>query len=398
MLWLIFAVMALLAAGIVVTPLLRRPASAPAPSRADYDIAVYKDQLRDIDRDLARGAMDVAQAAAARLEVERRLLAASTQTESSARHPLLFPGTPWPLALGLALILMSGAGLVYLQQGAPWFSDLPAAIRDGEAPQQYADLIAALERRLVETPNDSRGWMLLARGLARQGRMADAATAQTRALALAADDREAAEFAASFGVVLIEESQGQVTPEARAAFAEAVKRNPAQHQARYFIGLAKLQDGDGAAALNDWRALLADTPADAAWRPGLEDQVARLAAQLSAPSDPDARQEMIESMVAGLAARLEETRASGGGTAAEWSQLGRSYRVLARVNEARDAYGEAIKRAPDDLDLLRDYAATVGDADGKTSAAYGAALRQLRDHLPQGSAERAAIEELLKSL
>lgn len=107
---------------------------------------------------------------------------------------------------------------------------------------------------------------------------------------------------------------------------------------------------------------------------------------------------MIESMVAGLAARLEETRATGGGTAQDWSQLGRSYRVLGRAAEARDAYAEAVKRAPDDIDLLRDYAASIGDADGKASPEYGAALRRLRDRLPPGSEERAAIEGRLRSL
>lgn len=72
--------------------------------------------------------------------------------------------------------------------------------------------------------------------------------------------------------------------------------------------------------------------------------------------------------------------------------------MLARPAEARDAYGEAVKRAPDNLDLLRDYVATVGDADGKASPEYGAALRRLRDRLPPGSEERLAIEERLKTL
>jgi cytochrome c-type biogenesis protein CcmH len=398
MLWLIFVLMSLLAIGFVVAPLLRRPSAGPAPLRADYDIAVYKDQLRDIERDRARGVLDTEQAAAARLEVERRLLAASAALETSAPGTASPHAAPWPFAFAIALILVSGAGLVYLQNGAPWFFGSPDVTQAGAPQSELSDLLAELERSLTVTPTDRRGWVLLARGYVRQGRMTEATAAQDRALALTSDDREAGEIAAGFGQVVVEESQGAVTPEARAAFVEALRRNPAQHQARYFIGLAKLQDGDGHAALEDWRALLADSPAEASWRAGLAQQIARLEAELSAPTDPAARQALIESMVAGLAARLEQARASGGGTAQDWAQLGRSYRVLTRAAEARDAYAEAIKRAPDDIDLLRDYAASVGDADGKTSSAYGAALRQLRDRLPPDSAERGAIEERLKGL
>lgn len=394
-LWLVFGVMAVMAVGFVAVPLLRRAPREDLPERADYDLAVYKDQLRDIERDRVRGVLDEEQAAAARLEVERRLLAAAAAAPETIAPPATTARTPWHLAVIVALILIPAAGLVYLHQGAPWFDRLSLA-REQTEQQQFAALIAELERRLAAAPDDKRGWVLLARGYARQGRLAQAEVAQQRALALAADDAEAAEIAAGYGQVLIEEAQGTVTPAARAALAEALKRNPAHPQGRYFTGLAKLQDGDAPAALAAWQALLADTPPEAPWRDGLMEQIAQVEARISAPADPAARQAMIESMVAGLAARLEETRASGGGTAEEWAQLGRSYRVLGRAEAARDAYGEALKRQPGNIALLRDYAAATGEATGETSAAYSAALEQLRDRLPMGSSERAAIEQQLK--
>ena len=396
-LWLIFAAMALLAIGFVVLPLFRRPPADRAPARADYDVAVYKDQLRDIERDRTRGVLDEGQAAAARLEVERRLLAAA-----DAGEPIVAPPASgsrraaWPMAIAVALILLPGAGLIYLQHGAPWLADGTSTAQ--QAQPSFDDLIAELERRLQANPDDLRGWVLLARGYARQGHLPEAQAAQQRALALAANDTNAAEIAAGFGQILVEEASGVVTPDARAAFAEAIKRNPAQMQARYFIGLAKTQAGDRNGALADWRALLAEAPADAPWRAGLQQQIAQLEAEAAAPDDPAARQAMIETMVANLAARLAEAKETGGGTADEWAQLGRSYRVLGRKSEARDAYGEAVNRAPDDVTLLRDYAATVGEADGETSPAYGKALAQLRDRLPMGSSERAAIDSRLKTL
>ncbi len=394
-LWLVFGVMAVVAVGFVAAPLLRRAPREDPPERADYELAVYKDQLRDIERDRARGVLDEEQAAAARLEVERRMLAAAATAPETTAPPATAARMPWHLAVIVALILIPAAGLVYLHQGAPWFDRLSLA-REQTEQQQFAALIAELERRLAAAPDDKRGWVLLARGYARQGRLAEAEVAQQRALALAADDAEAAEIAAGYGQILIEEAQGIVTPAARAALAEALKRNSAHPQARYFTGLAKLQDGDVPAALAAWRALLADTPPEAPWRDGLAEQVKRLEAEAPAPADPAARQAMIESMVAGLAARLEETRASGGGTAEDWARLGRSYRVLGRAEAARDAYGEALKRQPDDIALLRDYAVVTAEAAGETSAAYSAALEQLRDRLPMGSTERAAIEQQLK--
>lgn len=406
---LVFALMAVLAVGFVAVPLLRRAPRDETPERADYDIAVYKEQLRDIERDRARGVLDEDQAAAARLEVERRLLVAasaapemnppeSTMPEAVAGPPAP-TRTPWHLAIIVALILIPAAGLIYLQHGAPWLgtADRATLAQQQNAAPQFADLIAELERRLAAAPDDQRGWVLLARGYVRQGRMTEAEAAQQRALALTDDDAEAAEISAGYGQVIIEEAKGAVTPAARAALAEALRRNPAHPQARYFMGLAKLQDGDAAGALKDWQRLLADTPPDAPWRNGLEQQIARLDSEITAPADPAARQAMIESMVAGLAARLEGERASGGGTAEEWAQLGRSYRVLGRAEQARDAYSEAVKRKPDNVVLLRDYADITAEVAGKSSAAYRTALEQLRDRLPMGSTERAAVEQQLKT-
>lgn len=394
-LWLIFAAMALLALGFVVLPLLRRPQLDGAPARADYDMAIYKDQLRDIERDRTRGIIDDQQAAAARLEVERRLLATAEAGEPAMTQSSALRRTSWPMAIALAMILIPGAALVYLEHGAPWIAD---GTRTAQPAQPtYDDLIAELERRLQAAPEDGRGWVLLARGYARQGRLADALAAQERAMALAADDEQAAEIAAGFGQILVEEASGTVTPEARAAFAEATKRNSKQMQARYFTGLAKVQAGDTPGGLADWQALVADSPEDAPWRAGLQAQITQLEAELAAPRDPAARRTMIETMVASLAARLDEQKASGGGSAEDWVRLGRSYSVLGRKAEARDAYGEAVKRAPDDVTLRREYAATVGEADGETSPAYVKALTDLRDRLPMGSSERAAIDQRLKS-
>lgn len=400
----LFAAMAAVAVVCVVWPLLRRPSGATAPSRADYDLAIYKDQLHEVERERARGLLDETQAAAARLEIERRVLAAArTEGEVAAqRAPAQRLGRA-AMAILAVLLLVPAAGLLYLHQGTPWLAGGErTAAQDRTGHEQFADLIGQLEQRLAEDPGDRRGWVLLARGYLRLGRAADAETAQRRALALTEDDSEAADVAAGFGQIHVEEAQGIVSPAALAAFRDALARDPRQPQARYFVGLAKLQAGNAAGAAADWRALLDDTPADAPWRAGLMDQIARLEGDgaTPVPATPDsveatAQREMIEGMVAGLAARLEALRASGGGSAAEWAQLGRSHRVLGRAAAARDAYAEAVKRAPDDSALWRDYAAAAAASDGQGSAAHRAVLQQWRTRLPEGSPERAAIDREL---
>ena len=107
-LWLIFVAMALLALAFVVLPLVRRPPVDGTPLRADYDMAVYKDQLRDIERDRTRGIIDDQQAAAARLEVERRLLAAADAGEPGTAKAPALQRRSWPMAVALAMILIPG--------------------------------------------------------------------------------------------------------------------------------------------------------------------------------------------------------------------------------------------------------------------------------------------------
>jgi cytochrome c-type biogenesis protein CcmH len=159
---LVFAAMALIAVGFVVLPLIRRAPKADSPMRAEYDIAIYKDQLRDIERDRSRGVLDEGQAAAARLEVERRLLAAADASQSTSHTATAPHRTPWALVFVVALILLPGAGLIYLQNGAPWLAGAERAAQ--RSAPSFDDLVAELEHRLAERPDDGRGWILLARG------------------------------------------------------------------------------------------------------------------------------------------------------------------------------------------------------------------------------------------
>ena len=149
---LLFAMLALLA-GIVVI-LLLRPLRAAAGARADAgesEVALYRDQLAEIGRDLERGVIAEAEAAAARVEVSRRLLAADAARQglqdgaagtSPRRRRIMATAT----ALGVPLLAL----VIYLQAGSPGLPDQPLAPRlavpAGQLPVEA--LVVRIERRL----------------------------------------------------------------------------------------------------------------------------------------------------------------------------------------------------------------------------------------------------------
>src|SRR5262252_6215810 len=126
MIWAAIALISLAAAGLLAWPLLRRRSDV-TPSRSAFDLAVYRDQLAGLDRDHARGLLSDAERDAARLEVERRLLAAAAVQPSE-------PAKAAPRGTGraaLALVVPILAVGLYLVVGAPWLG--------GRGPEQSAE-------------------------------------------------------------------------------------------------------------------------------------------------------------------------------------------------------------------------------------------------------------------
>lgn len=290
---LILAALTAGALAVIVLPLfLHRPAPA---RRADYDIAVYKDQLRELERDVARGALDGAAAQSARLEIERRLLAADMNPEGAVhdKPPAgLARASAWRWTAILALILAPAALLIYLDRGTPGMPQISfaerAADREADAAReaQVAGLIGQVEARLAENPDDLRGWVLLARAYVRLGRIEDALKAQARAGDLFDQEpdlaEDAAESMAAFGELLTQAADGEITPEARAAFGKAIGYDARNARARYFLAFAKMQDGDPRAAVADWKALIAETEMAGGdmppWLASLKERIAEIEA------------------------------------------------------------------------------------------------------------------------
>lgn len=361
--WIAAAAITLATLALLLRPLFRHP--PPPDAEASHDVTVYRDQFAEIERDLAAGLLTDKEADAARAETGRRLLAADRRAERSAARR--GGARALPTAVAIALLLPLGATGVYFALGAPGAPDLPLAERRddpgmaaAEARARTERLVAALAERQRQTPDDVRGWILLARSLTALERYQEAAGAYGQAAELTGR----ADLLAAQGEALIAAADGQVTPGARARFEAALAKDPAEARARYYLALAESQDGRRQAAFDGWAALLRDAPPDApyiatlharlrALGPELDIDVAPLLAAKPIPSESDrdtdaetsgeARKAMIERMVAGLAARLEEAPDNLEG----WLMLGRSYAVLGRPDEARRAFTRALDLDPD---------------------------------------------------
>src|SRR3954470_8611169 len=182
-LWFVFALMTAAAVFAVLWPLGRRQ----RPQRQGTEAAVYKDQLAEIERDVAAGLIGPPEAEAARVEIGRRLLAADdAERELPASSSLRLRRAVAVVALaGLPLLTVA----MYLRLGSPTLPDFPHAQR-AQAPassQPLENLVAQVEAHLEKNPTDGRGWNVLAPVLAKLGRFDEAVKAYRNAIAWAGD-------------------------------------------------------------------------------------------------------------------------------------------------------------------------------------------------------------------
>ena len=381
-----------LAVAAVLIPVLRR--YRRGPSRADYDLTVYRDQLRELESDRARGLVSKGQEAAARTEIERRMLRAvrarDAAQETEARDARARGPRAWrrrAAAIGLGLCIPALAAGVYASLGTPGLPGRPFAEveRPAEEPAAAAALrepVERLEARLQGDPDNLDGWLLLGRSYVVLQRYAEAADALRQAAALSGGDPE---VLAILGEAIVWANEGVVVPEAVSVFRQALEARPDDPASRFHLALARAQAGAVQEAYDMWLALAADTPADAPWRSDLEGLIRQSAEVLGvepgamprapdvaqAPAGPTAedmtaaadmtpeeRMAMIRSMVEGLAARLEENPDDPEG----WRRLARSYAVLGEPEKALDTLRRVAELVPDDLDTLHAYAqALTGD-------------------------------------
>ena len=352
-LWIIFAVMAAIVAGAVLYAL--RPGGQETDTDSQPDIAVYRDQLAALDDELESGLIDEKEAETARIEISRRLLNASkveaglsVNNDGNDRRVL---------AIVCSLVVVGVSLGAYLYTGSPELPDQPFAARQDAPPetQDMATLVGRMEEHLAANPQDGRGWDILAPIYLRMGRAADAAKAFSQAMDVQGPSEPRL---SGLGEALVQANNGNVTEQARAAFAQALSLEPNALRPKFFLIVAQEQDGDVNGAITSWRTLLDEAPADIPWRDAVAQRITMLEARANGAPDstanlapgpteeqvqqagertPEERRAMINNMVTQLAERLTED----GDDIDGWLRLIRSYAVLGQLGKAKTALNNA---------------------------------------------------------
>ncbi|MEO3471254.1 c-type cytochrome biogenesis protein CcmI [Roseomonas sp. CAU 1739] len=262
--WILLACFALIALLPLAIAMLRPKA---ARGRREADIALYRAQLLELDRDREAGRLDEAGHRAARVEVQRRLIAAADQMESEARAAR----GPGALLVLLPLIAAAALGL-YLLRGTPDMPSAPYTLR-AEAMARDEQILATLRTRLEAldpaSPQARQGWILLGNAERGRGRPDAALAAWRRAMV--------AEFDVSLAGDIAElEIERGAAAEATPWITRALAETPNDPRLRFLAGLVEAESGRPAEARALWQALLADTPPDAPWRGLVERRLSAL--------------------------------------------------------------------------------------------------------------------------
>ena len=392
--------------GLVLARALWR--SGPDMPVDTFDLQIYRDQLAEVERDVARGVVAKEDAERARTEISRRILAADTAAQDTAPAA----SGPRPVALAALLIgLMAVPVALYMWRGAPGYGDMALAdriafakeLRENRPDQQTAEasipqgildvqlsaqdlrLLELLRQKVAESGDDLQGYRLLANYEAKAGKFASAVEAQKTVLSILGPQAEVQDLV-DYAEFLVLAAGGYVSPEAEVAFREVLNSEPDNGAARYYLGLMLVQTGRPDQALRLWDALLRRGPEGAPWIAPIQRQIMSIAplagvdytipaigkgaqpgpssADIEAASEMSAteRMEMIGGMVAGLSDRL----AREGGPPQDWARLITSLGVLNERNRARAIYDNALQVFAGDegaLDMIRAAGSQAGVAE-----------------------------------
>lgn len=361
--WIVIGLLTVIASLAIILPL--SASRREFAGAREHDLEVYRDQLAEVERDAARGLIGREEATQARAEIGRRILRLETTGqggEGTRRANALVRG----LAMAAVVAVPVTSWGLYSAIGSPDMPGQPLAERLAKDPASSTidELVARAEAHLRANPEDGRGWDVVAPIYLRLERVGEAATAFRNAIRLQGDS---APRWTGLGEALMAGSGGVVTIEAAAAFERAAALDPADPRPRFFLATAKAQEGDLAAAAQDLRALLATLTADSPWRAVVEQTLAqaeteaqrRTAVAATGPSSEDVeaaadlsdaeRSDMIQGMVERLDERLRENPQDAEG----WQRLVRSYLVLDRKEDARDALSRGVAALGADTDEAR---------------------------------------------
>jgi len=260
--WVYAALLTAVALAILVTPLVRnRTRTGPAISREASNLTVFRDQLAELDADLAAGTIGQDQWEAARGDLQRGLLedaaapavaAAPAMTRSKA------------VTIGVAIAVPLIAVLAYLGLGNPQALD-PAKVSTAQGaphqltPEQIESMVARLAERLDSNPDDLEGWIMLARTYSAMGRHDEAAKVFAKAETRFPQNAQLlADYADSLAM-----AQGQtLAGKPEALVQRALKADGNNLKALALAGTVEFEKQNFAKAAEYWKRMLPLLPAD----------------------------------------------------------------------------------------------------------------------------------------
>ncbi len=384
-----------LAAFVLLVQTLRRTA---LPLDDTASVKVYRDQLTELDRDLARGLISAPEADRLRTEVSRRLLDADRNRKAAAPGAAVQTQGP---AVAMIAVLLLGAVVGYVWLGAPGYPDLPLEKRlaladeayrnrpsqaDAEAvapaetatgfDPEFLDLMTKLRAAVSARPDDLQGLKLLARNETILGNLKAARAAQQQLVTVLGAQATAADHV-TLAQSMIAAAGGYVSPEAEAQLIRALELDPSNGLARYFSGLMFAQNGRPDRTFALWQPLLDEGPPDAAWIEPIAASLADVASRAGIQyrqadsKDPDAADMAAaanmsaadrQAMIAGMVAQLEIRLTDAGGPLEDWLKLINAVAVLGEPERARAAVVGANTAFAGDAAALAEIAAAAASA------------------------------------
>ncbi len=349
-----------LCAGVVVAlASVKHTDTSVRDNRGAGALAIYKDQLAELDHEVSAGVLQVDEAEGQRTEISRRLLTASREVPPT-------PPAARPFSRLLLLLIPALAAVVYAQVGSFGLPDVPRADRlaAAETSNDWEALIARVEQQMEKNPDDVEGWQLLVPNYLNMGRFGDAARAMGQ---IARIKGPSAELYANMAEAFVFENKGLMTAQSVAIVQAALKIDAKEPKALYYAALGLAQEGKTADARVAFQNLLALSPPTAPWRKTVEQEIAKLAPNAAAPQisteqmqgaaglAPQDRMAMIRSMVDGLDEKLQSNPNDIEG----WLRLIRARTVLKEDDKAASALSTAritFATKPDQLKFLDELA------------------------------------------
>jgi len=243
--WLAGAALAAVVLGLVLRPLIFR-GSKSSVSRPEANLSIYRDQLRELDADLAADTLAQADYQRARREIEARLL------EDVALAPEPAPARGGrALVAAIAVAIPAAALGVYLLVGSPGALSLQSEHQMNA--QQLEAMVERLAARLRENPDDVEGWKLLGRSYGALGRFPEAVDAYVKAATRAPRD---AQILADLADVLAMSRGQRLQGEPEKLVLRALELDPRNLKALALAGSAAFERKDFAGAVRYWQRML----------------------------------------------------------------------------------------------------------------------------------------------